>query len=453
MIHGGRRAAGLLFFGDIVVFTLSLWLTLVIRYQEVPTLETLGQYLPSFSILFGIWLLVFYMSGLYGKRIILSKASLPNALLTTQFANIILAALFFFLVPGVGIAPKTNLAIYLGVSLMLIFPWRLMVYPRLSKPSSRERAVLIAEGPEADELFREVNGNSRYHLEFVLRVAPTELQGNLVAFKESARLHNATVIVADTEHDAVRPLLPAFYDYCFSSRSHEFLDFYTVYEEVFDRVPLSLLSHDWFVRNVKLETSLIYALSKRLLDLVGGILMGVVTLLAFPFVALALRLEGSGPVWITQERIGISGARMRVYKFRSMRFVDQGAWEGETENRVTKVGAFLRQSSLDEFPQFINILRGELSLIGPRNDIAGLGQRLAEAMPYYMVRYSVPPGITGWAQINQQYEQGHISPQSIEETKMRLAYDFYYIKHRSPGLDFVIALKTIKRMLFRISSW
>jgi lipopolysaccharide/colanic/teichoic acid biosynthesis glycosyltransferase len=132
-----------------------------------------------------------------------------------------------------------------------------------------------------------------------------------------------------------------------------------------------------------------------------------------------------------------------------------GEWtvEEKNDNPVTRVGHFLRQTSLDEFPQCINILRGELSLIGPRNDIEGLGKRLAQSIPYYMVRYMVRPGITGWAQINQQYEQGNISPQSVEETKMRLAYDFYYIKHRSIALDFVIALKTLKRMLFRISAW
>ncbi len=99
------------------------------------------------------------------------------------------------------------------------------------------------------------------------------------------------------------------------------------------------------------------------------------------------------------------------------------------------------------------MLSGELSLIGPRNDLVALGTRLAESIPYYNARYLVQPGITGWAQINQQYEPGNLSPQSIEETKRRLAYDFYYLKHRSLGLDIVIGLKTVKRMFFRLSSW
>src|SRR5262249_45743583 len=142
-------------------------------------------------------------------------------------------------------------------------------------------------------------------------------------------------------------------------------------------------------------------------------------------------------------------------KFRTMRHNKSASSEWTTEekndNPVTRVGAFLRRTSLDEFPQFVNVLSGELSLIGPRNYIEGLGMRLGEALPYYSVRYLVKPGITGWAQVNQQYEQGNVSPQSIEETKMRLAYDFYYLKHRSLMLDLVIALKTIKRMFFRLA--
>ncbi len=456
MIHGGRRISTLLFVGDLVVFAASLWITLFVRYGETPSQAVLAQHVPPFALLFTIWLLVFYLSGLYGKRIILSKTSLPNALLKTQIVNIAIAAVFFFLLPGTGIAPKTNLIIYLGVSLMLIFPWRLTLFPRLSRPYTREKALLIAEGPEALELVREVNANPRYHLEFVGTIPPSDLTTTFDVGAREAVAAGVTVLVVDTEHVRVHPLLPALYDFCFSQGRRELVDFQTVYEDVFDRVPLSLLSHEWFVKHMTRDSHF-YATAKRMIDIAGGLLMGVITLVATPFVWLALRIEGPGPVFIAQDRIGEHGTRMKVYKFRSMRQNKSASqeWtvEEKSDNPVTKVGNFLRQTSLDEFPQFINILKGELSLIGPRNDIEGLGKRLAESIPYYMVRYSVRPGITGWAQINQQYEQGHISPQSIEETKMRLAYDFYYIKYRSLGVDLVIALKTLKRMVFRISAW
>lgn len=452
MTHGGIRAATLLFLGDIAAFVAALYLTLLARYQELPSPDRLYDHVGPFSILFVVWALVFYMSGLYGKRIILEKSSLPNALVKTQFVNIVIAALFFFLMPGVGIAPKTNLIIYLGISLVLIFLWRLAVYPKLTTVRSHYRAVVIASGEETDELVKEVNGNPRYRLAFSQVITPGELATvDAAAFRQMLVDERVEIVVADTTCTEVKEFLPMLYTA--TAENLEVVDFAKMYEEVFDRIPLSLLSERWFLENVRQGTPLLYAVGKRAIDIVGGVLMGILTLIAIPFVWVANMLEAPGPLFITQNRIGERGARIRVYKFRSMTKNESGVWVGESENRITRVGNVLRKSSLDEFPQFVNIIKGEISLIGPRNDIEGLGNRLAEELPYYLFRYQAPPGITGWAQINQQYEQGNISPQSIAETKVRLSYDFYYLKHRSLGLDIVIALKTIKRMLFRVSAW
>lgn len=453
MIYGGKRAPALLFFGDLAVFAVSLWITLFIRTGAPPTTLLLKDHIGPFAVLFLVWALVFYMSGLYGKRTILLKSHLPQALLRTQVANIVLAALFFFAVPGVGIAPKTNLAIYLVVSLLLIFLWRLALYPRISVKHTRERAVLIATGSDAEMLVSEVNGNPRYPIEFVDMRSPEEF----LALSEEGRRalipENVDAVVADIAACNAHGLLPVLYDLPKGVGNYDIVDFTDLYEEVFDRIPLSLLDQGWFLEHVTEEDPLWYSIPKRAIDIVGGLGMGLVTLIVLPFVWLALKLEGPGPLFIQQDRIGKRNSRMRVYKFRSMSKVDNGTWKGESENKVTRVGEILRQTSLDEFPQFLNILKGDISLIGPRNDIEGLGRRLEAELPYYAMRYSVTPGITGWAQINQQYEQGNLSPQSVAETKVRLAYDFYYLKHRSLGLDLVIALKTIKRMFFRLSSW
>jgi lipopolysaccharide/colanic/teichoic acid biosynthesis glycosyltransferase len=450
----GRKAILLLFAGDIAVFTCALWLTLLFRYGALPNQDLLLDHLLPFGLLFILWVIVFYMAGLYGKRIILFKSRLWGIILRVQLLNIVLGALFFFFFPGIGIAPKTNLVLYLFVSLALIFFWRIGLFPRITHPSTRTRAALIGTGPEVWELVEEVNNNPRYHLEFVVIEEAEALVRDFDLFAQKIVEAKVSLLVVDTTHDALRPLLGRIYELALVTHDYQFTDFYDIYEEVFDRVPLSLLEYGWFLKNVSDPASSFYFFAKRLIDLTGGVVMGIITILLVPFLWIAMRLEGSGPLLIGQDRIGLNGAHVRAYKFRSMRFSDAGVWikEGK-ENYVTKVGAFLRQTSLDEFPQFINILRGELSLIGPRNDIRALGDRLAEAVPYYNIRYVVKPGITGWAQINQQYEQGNISPQSVEETKTRLAYDFYYIKNRSLALDIVIALKTVKRMLFRVSSW
>ncbi|MGE5541268.1 MAG: sugar transferase [Bacillota bacterium] len=457
MIHGGKRPALLLFLGDILVFVLSLWLTLVIRYGRIFDTSAFAAHIGPFSILFAIWALVFYMSGLYGKRVLLFKSSLPDAIIKTQSFNIVLAALFFFFLPGIGLAPKTNLVIYLVISLLLIFVWRLAIFPKLSIPRTRYPAVLLAEGEEAKELEDEVNGNERYHLSFPVVCSPEDALKDPGAFAARIRESGATIVIADMTDGRVHELMPKLYELSSFHAPAQFVSFEDAYEEVFDRIPLSQLSTNWFIENVPQSDPVLYVLLKRIIDIAGGVAMGLVTIIAAPFVWIAQGFEGPGPLLIDQDRIGKDGTRIHVYKFRSMRVNKSASSEWITEekndNPVTKVGNILRRTSLDEFPQFVNILRGELSLIGPRNDIEGLGKRLAEEIPYYNLRYRITPGITGWAQINQQYEQGNISPQSIEETKMRLAYDFYYLKHRSLGLDVVIALKTVKRMFFRVSSW
>lgn len=453
MIYGGTRAPALLLFGDLVVFSLSLWGTLFIRTGSFPTLSALENHIGPFAFLFMLWIALFYMAGLYSKRAILVKGKLPQVLIRAQVVNIVFAALFFFLVPGVGIAPKTNLAIYLIVSVLGIFAWRLSLYPRMTSRKKREPAVLIAEGLDAEHLVHEVNTHTRYPITFATVIAPDTFAAMTEDERQAILPQHTSAVVADMAACSAHNLLPVLYDLPRGVEKYDIVDFGDLYEEVFDRVPLSVVSQSWLRTYALTEDSFWYLFPKRCIDVLGALGMGLATLVALPFVWGALRSEGSGPLFIRQQRIGKRGAPMTVYKFRTMTHTDDGAWKGETQNTVTKVGAVLRQISLDEFPQFWNILKGELSLIGPRSDIENLAYRLEESIPHYSMRYAVTPGITGWAQITQEYAKGNLSPQSVEESEMRLAYDFYYLKYRSLGLDIMIALKTAKRMFFRFSSW
>jgi lipopolysaccharide/colanic/teichoic acid biosynthesis glycosyltransferase len=452
MTIGSRRASLLLFLGDVIVFAFSLWFTLLLRYEQLPPLWLVKAHAGPFAFLFIVWLLVFFMGGLYEKRAIFFKRDLSGRIVRTQVVNIILAALFFFFVPALGITPKTNLFIYLGVSLVFIVAWRIFIFPKLAERRTRIEALVIGAGPEVEELKKELNSNPRYAIRCLDSIDPKSTWvESFTQLLDSGEGKNIQLLIVDTHDPAVAPLIPEMYRRAFERGSYQIVDLLVLYEEVFDRVPLSRLSYEWFFRYATRRVSGFYLFMKRVIDIVGGLLMGIIAIIATPFVWLAFLFEGGGSVFITQTRIGEHETRVRAYKFRTMQRSDDGKWNGEGDNRVTRVGAFLRRTSLDEFPQFVNVLMGELSLIGPRNDIEGLGVRLAEALPYYSVRYIVKPGITGWAQVNQQYEQGNISPQSIEETKMRLAYDFYYLKHRSFMLDLVIALKTVKRMFFRLA--
>ncbi len=451
-----KREFALLFLGDLFFLSLALYATLLVRYFELPSALLLEAHFVPFSLLFFVSLLIFFITGLYDQHTTIFRAKLPERIFRVQLGNVIVAALFFFLfTPVFGITPKTNLVIYLLLSFGFVTAWRLALVPRFLR-RRRRKALLIGGGSEFKQLMGEINNNARYPFFFSDSLNVDHTDGGALSDQIFTKLKDKELafVVVDLHHRKLVDILPHLYKPIFSNV--EFIDFRELYEEIFEHLPLSVLGDPEFVEHMRShQPPRWYFAFKRVVDIAGGIAMGIVTAVLTPFIWAAMRLEGPGPLFIKQDRIGKDGVHVTAYKFRSMRenLQKSASWVKEGQNGITRLGAILRKVSLDEFPQFLNILSGEISLVGPRNDIEGLGKRLAEAIPHYMIRYSVKPGITGWAQINQQYEPGNISPQSIEETKMRLMYDFYYIRNCSFMLDIIIALKTLKRMVFRVSSW
>jgi lipopolysaccharide/colanic/teichoic acid biosynthesis glycosyltransferase len=210
------------------------------------------------------------------------------------------------------------------------------------------------------------------------------------------------------------------------------------------------MNYAWVMSHISSVSPKAYDLMKRALDVFFGLIVGLAACVAYPFVAIAVKIEDKGPVFIRQQRTGKNGVPMHYYKFRSMQRNETGKWVAESSkgsNQVTRVGRFIRKTRIDELPQGLAVLKGDMSLIGPRSDIAGLGERLAKEIPYYSVRTIITPGLTGWAQINQDKP-----PQTIEENKIRMSYDLYYIKYRSLGLDVRIILRTFRTLLSRVGA-
>lgn len=442
----------LLLVGDLAFFVGALWATLLVRYLAVPSQALFVEHVVPFSLLFAFSVVVYFIAGLYDKQLVIVQQLLPQTIFKAQIATVIGGALFFFTIPYFGITPKTILFIYLVLSWGLITAWRLVLFPLLVQRRNAP-AVVIGEGTEVSELIAELNSNDRSRMHVVAScslgsLVDTSGQEKLLAIMREQRIE---VCIIDTEDDRFKLLLPFFYNLLFLDMPVRCVNLWQMYEQLFDRIPASALRHGWFMEVFTLRNSWLYLILKRILDIIGALVFGIMLLILLPFVYIAMRLEDDGPIFIAQQRIGQRNMPMRAYKFRTMTHDDaaSSAWVGENENRVTRVGAVLRRFSIDEFPQVWNILKGELSFIGPRNDIAGLGARLAEAIPYYNTRYIIKPGISGWAQINQHYAPGNMSPQSLEETEVRLAYDLYYLKHRSFMLDVVIGLKTLRRIFFR----
>ncbi len=215
-----------------------------------------------------------------------------------------------------------------------------------------------------------------------------------------------------------------------------------VYEELLGRVPINHLDADWLIRSFvdEARVSTFYRLGKRAMDILGGLIGIAVFVVLFPWVALAILLESGRPIFFKQPRAGRGGEPFTIYKFRTMRQAppehEQGRWADDDAHRITKVGAFLRKTHLDEFPQFINVLRGEMSLVGPRPEQPSLIAELEKRIPFYRARLLAKPGVTGWAQIN----YGYVA--SVHDTAIKLEYDLYYIKHRNLLFDAIIVLRT-----------
>jgi lipopolysaccharide/colanic/teichoic acid biosynthesis glycosyltransferase len=188
-----------------------------------------------------------------------------------------------------------------------------------------------------------------------------------------------------------------------------------------------------------------YDLFKRVLDFVGGLVGTLIFILLLPFVGLAIAIESGFPIFYSQERLGKSASLFRIFKFRTMyqNAEADGKARLATENdpRVTRVGNFLRKTRLDELPQFLSVVRGEMSLVGPRAERPELVAEFQRQIPFYRARLLVKPGITGWAQIN----YGYVA--SVTETAVKLEYDLYYIKHRTMMMDIQIILRTVGTVL------
>ena len=438
-----RREYLVLLAGDLVVFGVSLYLTLALRYFALPSLQFLEPFDIPFALLFGVWIGIFFLAGLYGRYTRLFRRRLLSTIVYTQAINVLIAALFFFFVPAFGIAPKTILFLYLVISSCLITLWRVFLFPRISL-GRKLKGVLIASGEDAEALAQEIQHDGRYP--FVLDAfVDTARASKPEVIREALRaMENDDVafLIVDFSDKAIAASFPIMYDAAFRKRRFALVDAVELYQEMFERVPLSFLRYEWILEN--LSSSRVYDGLKRTLDVIAAVVIGLVSLVFYPFVALFVKLDDGGPLFITQTRVGRFQQPIRIVKFRTMSGNDEGKYgkSGVSELRVTRVGRWLRMLRVDELPQIWNVLVGDLSLIGPRPELPALVGLYNARIPYYSARYLVAPGLSGWAQLKHDRDPHHGA--DIEETQAKLSYDLYYLKHRSLFLDLYILLQTFR---------
>jgi lipopolysaccharide/colanic/teichoic acid biosynthesis glycosyltransferase len=456
----GKKEALILFFGDIFLFVFSLWLSLYIRFGVAPSGQTFQNLLTPFCFIFVIWFLIYFIAGLYEKHTLILKSKLPSVIWSAQVVNSIFAIVFFYTIPFFGVTPKTILFIDLIIAFVFSVAWRTYGIS-LFGLGQREPALLIGSGKEMKELFDEVNGNSRYGINFISSLDVSDISGIDIQEEVITPIYagGIKIITVDFSHRGVGPLLPHLYNLIFSKIS--FIDSHRIYEDIFDRIPLSLVTYSWFLENISVSPKFTYDFLKRVMDIVVSFLLGLVSLVFYPFVWLAIKIDDGGKIFIRQQRVGQNNHTINILKFRTMSVDDDGVGNGtelQTDrlnakatsgrgSKITRVGRYLRASRIDELPQLWNVLRGDISLIGPRPELPRLVELYEREISFYNVRHLIKPGLSGWAQLYQKTPPKFST--DYDQTKTKLSYDLFYIKNRSFWLDIKIALKTIRELVSR----
>lgn len=427
----------ILLIGDIVVLYLSLFLTLFFGFWGGFDFSLVNSHIIPFSIIYFLWLLIFYISGFYDLHVVKTRISFYSKTATALGIGLVLGMMFFYTVPLFGITPKTNLFLNILIFGLLFLGWRKLFYSLFSIHFS-SRTGIVGGGPKVEELKKEIS--DRPYLGH--KIIPINLQEDFVSQIQEKDID--TIIFTERFESDPR-LLKALY--VSLPTKVNFLDFATAYELATEKIPVTHVSQAWFLENLREGEKMLYDKTKRVIDFFGALLILIFTSPLWPFIALGIKSEDRGPVFYTQNRTGKDKRHFTLYKFRSMKVgaeKEKAVWAEKDDPRVTWIGKILRNIHFDELPQMINVIKGDISLVGPRPERPEFISKLEEEIPYYHLRHIIKPGFTGWAQIKFRYGR------SVMDSKEKLEYDLYYIKHRNLLLDLGILLKTL-RLFFRTS--
>lgn len=403
-----------------------------------------------------VWLLLMVES--YDLHTAANWRKTLRATAAAPIVGLLAYSVLFIFISEPNSLPRIAVGVFLVLASLLTLGWR-AVYIRLYTSSGLMRRVLIVGAGKAGQslakIYRTLSPPPFILLGFIdddYRKQGKSYYGfavlgsseRLLEIIEDYRVSDIVVAInGEIKGETFQTILDA------QERGMEITRMPIMYEELTQRVPIEHLESDWVIRSFvdQVRVSGLYEFSKRIMDLFGGAVGMVLFLLVFPFVSLAIVAESGFPVFYSQPRLGKGGSVFKIHKFRTMKQNAEADGEPkvalENDPRVTRVGSFLRKTRLDEMPQFFSVLRGEMSLVGPRAERPELVAEYQKQVPFYRARLLVKPGLTGWAQIN----YGYVA--TVKETIVKLEYDLYYIKHRSLAMDFGIVLRTIGTVLRR----
>lgn len=433
----------ILLLGDALVMYGALFLSVAIRNKDL--LASFGNLSYGFLALYVFWLVLILILNLYDSYLFKKFIDFLFSLIIFSVLAFLSGTAYFYLLPQKDITPKTILILNVVIFDVLFVGWRYVFSLFLGAKGVKDKIIIIGDNPRLGEILSQINMNYEV-LSFyksshkAIKLFQNEiLTSNIENLKDIALKNKVQSILLAGGVYSESDLSKNFFS-CLPSTLN-YIDFNDLYESMAKKVPLERLGEAWFLQKISRSEEKFEQTAKRFCDIVLSLLGLVLFVIFFPFIAVAIKIDSDGSIFYDQERTGKGGKLLLVRKFRTMKEdknQHKETWRERDEGNITKVGKVLRKLHLDELPQAWNILRGDLSFVGPRAEWAELTKIFEKEIPFYKQRYLVKPGIFGWAQIN------FPASKSVSEAREKFEYDLYYIKNRSLLLDFEIILKAIK---------
>jgi exopolysaccharide biosynthesis polyprenyl glycosylphosphotransferase len=437
---------------DITLLFLAVFLSLWVRDWGIPSADRFLRLLPHFIPIIAAWVACFYIAGFYSLEIPRMGYRMLSSLSMITVICTLLSFAYFYLNIYFPRGPRTVLVIYGLVVAILTALWRLGLNRIALRYTAKINVAFIGINDTVIELIHNARGISHlnYRMMFLFdENYPQEKNIDVTLIKDASVLideikkNNVQIIVFNNEVK----LSQSVQDVLFELIDHH-LDFISIpdFYELFMRcVPIDTINELGLLRDFNLQSKRVYSLYKQVTDVIMALVLFIITLPFWPFIILLIKLETPGPAFFKRERTGYLGRPFTIIKFRTMKIADNAQDSaGQADSRITKTGNFLRKTRIDEIPQFLNVIKADMSFIGPRPERPELIQELEREVPFYRQRLLVKPGLSGWDQVSGEYH----SP-SREDTYKKLQYDLYYIKNMSFFLDVSIFFKTLVTIVKR----
>ena len=440
MNHKFNKYVFFFLLGDFLLFYAALYIAVDIRDEYWGGSVDHNFLYLSFLPVFLIYETVLYISGILDRRFVPSKKKVFDLLLRGQLVATILTFVYFYLgntlFGDVMINPGILLIIFSFILFIFIYTWKILRGRLLNVQPVK--VMLIGDDPHVEESF---SRNNLWDMEIVKKISIFE---NVEAIDEilNDKENSIDAVIVDIDQ---YPRLDVLYKLIF--RNINILNLVTIKEELSEKIDISRINELWFITNIRSQEGYLVSLLKRFLDLALSIPVLIIYGLSFPILAYLVKRDG-GEVFFEMPRVGQAGKVFTIRKFRSMSPDPEGDKQlVEHKKFVTKIGKLMRKTGLDELPQVMSIIKGDMSFIGPRPEIPDLVKKYEKEIEHYQVRHLVKPGLSGWAQVMQKEAPHHAA--DVELTREKLAYDLYYIKNHSVFLYMIIVLKTIKSLANR----